>query len=59
LQNILNAKEIINGTNKISINGGFKQHITSKHYDINYIVQGKKTSFIDKYNHIKIQIIKQ
>jgi hypothetical protein len=59
LQNILSAKTIMNGKNKIQIKNGFKQKIVSQYYDISYQVEPKRILFEDKINHIKIKLISQ
>jgi len=59
LENILRAKEIMDGKNLLKTNQGFTQHIKSKYYDIDYKVVANKVFFRDKVNKIKIQIITQ
>jgi hypothetical protein len=59
LQHILTAQEIFGAKNIIKTRQGFGQKIKSDHYDIVYEVNNKKVLFVDKTNHIKIQIITQ
>ncbi len=56
LQNILLAKEIYNGKNKVKTDNGFEQKIKSRHVDIIYKVNPHAILFKDRKNKIIFKI---
>ncbi len=56
LQNILLAKEIYNGKNKVKTDNGFEQKIKSRHVDILYKVNPHAILFKDRKNKIIFKI---
>ena len=56
LQNILLAKAIYNGENRVQTDNGFVQKIQTKDVNIDYTVTDKVTRFKDRKNNILIKI---
>lgn len=56
LQNVLLGKPLFFGENLQKTDNGFKQHISSDSYDIDYRVKGKEIYFKDRQNHIIIKL---
>jgi len=56
MDDILSQRPLYNKKHLVKIDGGFKQQIQSKYYDIFYRVQNENVYFKDTLNHVLIKL---
>ncbi|WP_331775139.1 hypothetical protein [Sulfurospirillum sp. 1612] len=56
MDDILSQRPLYNRKNLVKIDGGFKQQIQSKYYNIFYRVEGRNVYFKDTLNHVLIKL---